>query len=173
MIRDKCEEPLTLDAFNKEIGFETDLYDDLAVEVSCERANRGLTQTNLAEVMDTKQSVISRFENMGRKPSLRFLEKVSKALGHRLYVSIYGEYHAPLTQEFIDKVDCISEATQMRKEDVVRDLRDSSLNCLTDKIKWYHIAAKTTSSEEGESIPAVTLHLQGFTKKHYEQRAYA
>ncbi len=45
------------------------------------RILRGLTQSQLAEMVGTKQPSIARLENGESTPSLSFLEKVAEALG--------------------------------------------------------------------------------------------
>jgi len=69
-------------------------YDALEVEYSIiaqviqKRLDRGLSQKQLAEKIGTKQSAISRLEGGNISPSIAFLEKVSKALGGKLQISI-------------------------------------------------------------------------------------
>ncbi len=69
-------------------------YDDLELEYSIiaqviqKRLDRGLSQKQLADKIGTKQSAISRLEGGNSNPSVAFLEKVSKALGGKLQVSI-------------------------------------------------------------------------------------
>ena len=46
----------------------------------------GLTQSQLAEMVGTKQPSIARLENGGSSPNLSFLEKVAAALGAELKV---------------------------------------------------------------------------------------
>lgn len=52
------------------------------------RVGAGLTQAELAERMGTTQSVIARLEAGGTRPSMRTLEKLAAAVGHRLTVTI-------------------------------------------------------------------------------------
>ncbi|MDP2637986.1 MAG: helix-turn-helix transcriptional regulator [Candidatus Levybacteria bacterium] len=69
-------------------------YDALEVEFSIigqvirKRLDEGLTQKQLAEKIGTKQSAIARLESGNTNPSVAFLEKVSKALGSKLQISI-------------------------------------------------------------------------------------
>ncbi len=69
-------------------------YDALEVEFSIieqvirKRLEKGLTQKQLAEKIGTKQSAIARLEGGTTNPSVAFLEKVAKALGSKLQVSI-------------------------------------------------------------------------------------
>jgi transcriptional regulator with XRE-family HTH domain len=83
-----------LEAGNKE---ELDYWAPLAeliVESVEARSAKGLSQQALAERMDTRQSVISRFENMGRVPSYDFIARMALALGHAPGITLYGEYMA-------------------------------------------------------------------------------
>lgn len=52
------------------------------------RIKKGLTQAALARKVGTKQSAIARLESGSYNPSMAFLEKVAKALGGRLSISI-------------------------------------------------------------------------------------
>ena len=52
------------------------------------RLKQGLTQAALARKIRTKQSAIARLESGTYNPSLAFLEKVAKALGGHLRISI-------------------------------------------------------------------------------------
>ncbi len=69
-------------------------YDALELEYSIieqvirKRLDKGLSQKQLADKIGTKQSAISRLEGGNSNPSVAFLEKVSKALGGKLQISI-------------------------------------------------------------------------------------
>jgi len=47
-----------------------------------------MTQADLAERADTKQSNISRFESGNYNPSVEFLQKIAGALGKRLEITL-------------------------------------------------------------------------------------
>lgn len=69
-------------------------YDALELEFSIieqvlkKRLDKKMSQKQLAEKVGTKQSAISRLEGGNSNPSVAFLEKVSKALGGKLQISI-------------------------------------------------------------------------------------
>jgi len=65
-----------------------------AYQVARLRNIRGLTQAQLAELVDTKQSSIARLESGGRQPRLSFLRRVVEALGGQLEVRIMSEEEA-------------------------------------------------------------------------------
>ena len=52
------------------------------------RNQLGISQKELAELVGTKQSAISRLESGSYNPSIEFLGKVAHALGGRLEISI-------------------------------------------------------------------------------------
>jgi len=58
----------------------------LAERVRALRESRGVSQQELAERLDTTQSVISRLEAGGSKPTLRTLERIGAALNAELVV---------------------------------------------------------------------------------------
>ena len=60
---------------------------DITREIIRLRTERGLTQKQLAELVGTKQSAISRLENGSYNPSLEFLTKIAHALGKEMHIS--------------------------------------------------------------------------------------
>ena len=68
-------------------------YDDLGPEFELARsliearASAGLTQEQLAERMNTTQSVVARLESGRGHPSTRTLEKIAHSTGTRLRIS--------------------------------------------------------------------------------------
>lgn len=60
----------------------------LIKEVIKKRLEKGMTQTELAKKIGTKQSAIARFESGNSNPSLLFLQKIANALQSNLIVSI-------------------------------------------------------------------------------------
>lgn len=70
----------------KEALKETELEYQVAYAIIEARVKKGLTQEDLAKAMNTKQSVISRFENAKTTPSLSFLKRLAKVLDASLQV---------------------------------------------------------------------------------------
>ena len=68
-------------------------HEELAPEFALARAvinarvTAGLTQEQLAQRMDTTQSVIARLESGRTRPSTQTLERLAKATGTRLQIS--------------------------------------------------------------------------------------
>lgn len=65
---------------------ETELEYQVARAVIKARTERGLTQKQLADKLNTKQSVISRVESANTTPSLSFLKRLAQALNASLKV---------------------------------------------------------------------------------------
>ncbi len=55
------------------------------------RTQRGLTQTQLAELVGTRQPSIARLENGTSQPSLTFLNKVAHALNAKVEVRLVSD----------------------------------------------------------------------------------
>ena len=66
---------------------ESELEFQIAKSVIEARLKSGLTQKQLAKKMSTKQSVISRLENIKTTPSISFLKKLAIATGSKLTVA--------------------------------------------------------------------------------------
>ena len=90
------EKELEWDEFEKELmakpGFkeameETQLEYEVAHALIKARIEKGLTQAEIARRMNTKQSVISRFESARSTPSLTFLKRLAHVLGATLQVN--------------------------------------------------------------------------------------
>lgn len=60
---------------------------DIKKELIRLRLEQGLSQRDLAELIGTKQSAISRLENGSYNPSVEFLSKIAHALGKELHIS--------------------------------------------------------------------------------------
>jgi len=65
---------------------ESQLEYEIARAIIRARIERGLTQKQLAEKLNTKQSVISRVESATTTPSLSFLKRLAQALDTSLQV---------------------------------------------------------------------------------------
>ena len=65
---------------------ESQLEYEIASAVIRARIEKGLTQKQLAEKLNTKQSVISRVESANTTPSLSFLKRLAQALNTSLQV---------------------------------------------------------------------------------------
>ena len=82
-----------------------DSFAEIIMESIESRHAQKISQADLARRMGSKQSVISRFENMGRLPSYDFISRLAMALGHSPGMTLYGEYMAiiPLAKQGLIK----------------------------------------------------------------------
>ncbi|HNV12487.1 MAG TPA: helix-turn-helix transcriptional regulator [bacterium] len=70
--------------FKKYYNNSSDLSLEISENIINARLKNGLTQKDLAELLKTKQSSISRLEKGLSLPSLSFLLKIAEALGMKL-----------------------------------------------------------------------------------------
>ncbi|HEY9593508.1 MAG TPA: helix-turn-helix transcriptional regulator [Spirochaetia bacterium] len=104
---------------------ETSYWDPFAhiiMESIESRHVQGISQSELASRMKTKQSVISRFENMGRLPNYDFVARLANALGHVPGMTLYGEFMAIVPLAMQDKVLAAAQAEQMPVQEFVNRL---------------------------------------------------
>jgi len=76
---------------NKEVQNELKMNEaeyKIIEEIIMARKEKNLTQKDLAQLIGTKQSNISRFESGNYNPSLEFLNKLASAVGKELEVRI-------------------------------------------------------------------------------------
>ncbi len=60
----------------------------LARQVIKMRVDKGITQAELAKLVGTQQSSISRLENMTSMPSLSFLQRIAEVLNARIEITL-------------------------------------------------------------------------------------
>ncbi len=111
---------------------------------------QNLSQADLAARMKTRQSVISRFENMGRLPSYDFIARLSIALGHAPGITLYGEYMTavPLSKQgFIQE---IAKKKQIPTWKVVEQILEKAIDEYEAKerqIIWINDAEENVISQ--------------------------
>jgi|LSQX01.3.fsa_nt_gb transcriptional regulator with XRE-family HTH domain len=64
---------------------------DLILDFKQARIKKNMTQEEVATLMETKQTAISRFENYDTKPSIDFLMRYAQALGKELELRLKDE----------------------------------------------------------------------------------
>ncbi|PIS09243.1 transcriptional regulator [Candidatus Beckwithbacteria bacterium CG10_big_fil_rev_8_21_14_0_10_34_10] len=69
---------------------ETRLEYEIARAIILARTKKKLTQKQLAEKLETQQSVISRIENAQTTASLSFLQRLANTLGGKVEVNFKG-----------------------------------------------------------------------------------
>jgi len=79
-----------LERFELRAMDEEEEYENFLIKIVTQiiklRIAKGITQKELAEKLGTKQSAISRLENMSANPTLKFLYKVLKTLGGEIKI---------------------------------------------------------------------------------------
>ncbi len=89
-IRKYIEEKAKKDPEFKQLYSEYDLRFEVAELITEARIYKNLTQAQLAELVGTKQSSISRVENGSVLPNLSFLERIASAVGTYLIAPKFG-----------------------------------------------------------------------------------
>ena len=100
---------------------EKDALEEFILEVIERRAELKISQKELAEMLGTTQSVISRFENMGRKPGYEFIRRVSEALGGKLMITLNGDYAVVVPEELRPFVDKKAKEENKTTKEVLRE----------------------------------------------------
>jgi hypothetical protein len=86
------------------------------------RHHLGMTQQSLAEKMKTRQSVVSRFENMGRVPSYDFIARMAIAFSHTPGITLYGDFMATVPLYLHETVREIAQNSNLSTQAVVTKL---------------------------------------------------
>lgn len=110
-------------------------YAKLIVEFQELTHKYNLTQTEIAKRINSKQSVISRFINMGRLPSYDFLIRLSKALDGKLGITFNDNYMATLPIEKFDKVTYYSNLNKVSTKSFLQNLLNKAVDEI-DSIKY-------------------------------------
>ena len=129
---------------------KSDAIEEFILEVVEKRGELKITQKELAELLNTTQSVISRFENLGRKPGYEFMNKITKALGGKLKITLNGDYTVIVPKELRDRVDELAVNENMEKEDFLNILVIDGLENWENRHKI--IFSKIKEESQGESI---------------------
>lgn len=116
------KERTSFDKSMKRMGYKFSPHQSFILDVVRERALKQMTQEELANAMGTTQPVISRFENLGRKPSFEFMERITKALGGELFVTTQGQYAFVVPAAYREAVDRASAADGVSPKEYLEDL---------------------------------------------------
>lgn len=158
-IEKKIEEQSTLDLLDQQY-LETDNKEKLdywaplakiIMESIALRDLNGLTQADLAKRMQTRQSVISRFENMGRLPSYDFFARLSLALGHVPGMTLYGDYMAVVPHEKQTWIKEQADSEKTTTQRFVQNLLDEHLTARSELKQSDMARFDDASSSLGDS----------------------
>lgn len=109
---------------------EEDALEEFILEVIERRAELKISQKKLAKILGTTQSVISRFENMGRKPGYEFIKRISEALGGKLMITLNGDYAVVVPTELRERVDELANKEGLTPKEFLNLLISESLKQL-------------------------------------------
>lgn len=119
-------------------------YSQVIIENLELRNSFELSQQALAEKLNTKQSVISRFENMGRLPSYDFLARLSNAYSHKLGITLHGDFMAIVP---IEQQEMISRLANEKKQPTRKFVQSLLDELVLKKEKDYQLVlANATKS---------------------------
>jgi transcriptional regulator with XRE-family HTH domain len=134
----------------KEIDYWTPLSSLIMESVNL-RGTKKISQADLAKAMKTRQSVISRFENMGRLPSYEFITRMSQAFGHAPGMTLFGDFMATVPLEKQKAVKDAAEKAGKSTQTFVNSLMSKALEDL-DSDDFYE-----DEMDFNESIGSIVL----------------
>ncbi|MHA2023052.1 MAG: helix-turn-helix domain-containing protein [Candidatus Thorarchaeota archaeon] len=104
----------TFNDYLESIDYVSSPMEELTREVINERLYQRLSQKQLARKIGTKQSVVSRFENFGRSPSLKWLVRLAEGLGVRFRATIHGNYMFVVPRKYRAVLDARAKKLEIR-----------------------------------------------------------
>lgn len=104
------------------------MLSEIILECQRLRFEKNISQKLLSEKMETKQSVISRFENMGRKPNYDFLVRLAHELGCNPKMYLDGDFSVQVPYELREKLLEIAEQKNVDIEKYLTDCISSAIN---------------------------------------------
>lgn len=115
----------SLQKFEKEWG----ALSSFLVDYEYLKEKNNLTQKDIAQACGTTQSAISRLERMRGKPAYTLLNRISKAVGGKLYISPVADVSVTLPLDLQDKARQIAEKKGVSTQDLLHTLlRDGIKN---------------------------------------------
>ncbi len=88
---------------------------------------KGLTQSDLAKKMDTRQSAISRFENMGRIPTYDFIARLSISLENKPGMTLCGDYMAVVPFKKQLMVDELAKKENISSKKLIQNILEEGI----------------------------------------------
>ncbi len=86
------------------------------------KAEKGLTQKDIASACGTTQSAISRLERMRGKPAYELLKRLSVAVGGELYLSPMADVSVTLPVDLQETARRIADKRGMKTQDLLQNL---------------------------------------------------
>lgn len=134
--------------FDKNNALYWDMLNSFILEVQLLRHEKGITQKQLADRMQTKQTAISRFENMGRAPNYDFIVRLADSLGCNPKLYVDGDYAVQVPEHLRASVMKIAEKNHISVESYLTEIIQNAI--MTDGQK-FSFKSISNSNNENES----------------------
>ncbi len=135
----------------KEIDYWKPLT-DLITESLKIRYKKGFSQKDIAQLMKTRQSVISRFENLGRTPSYDFLSRLALALDQKLGLTLYGDYMAIVPENKQSLIEREAKKRNISSREYTQVLLEDSIEAVIFSNRANEENATSVFSVDDESL---------------------
>lgn len=119
--------------FSKKSSDYWNMLTHIIIESQNIRYQKNISQKELADRMGTTQSVISRFENLGRTPNYDFIVRLAHALDCDAKIFLDGNYVVQVPQDLRNKLDKIIA-------DKKTSIEAYLTNCIRDNISDDYIS---------------------------------
>ena len=111
------------------------------------RKQKGLTQSELAEIIDSTDSAITRYETNTREPSIDILNKIAAALGVTIGKVVEGIYDV---KNYDNVMKHLNEAIQNIEKSILQEGYNPNLNYMKGNLDGLKIALKILINESEE-----------------------
>ncbi len=113
--------------------------EEFILEVIERRGELEINQRELADLLGTTQSVISRFENLGRKPGYEFIERITEKLGGELLITLHGDYTIVVPEDLREKVNELAKKEGFSNKEFLSYLLRESLDSWEYRHKTIYV----------------------------------
>ena len=107
----------------------------------------GLTQKDIAKKIGTTQSAVSRILALSKNPYYKILNKMSEAVGEKLYITPQADMTVTVPFDLQEKVQSIAEYENKTTKDFLEDLIRKEIDS-----KYIDVQQKILISQIGKDI---------------------
>lgn len=111
------------------------------------RKQKGLTQSELAEIIDLKSITIRKYESDDREPSIDILNKIAAALGVTIGKLVGDIYDV---KNYDNVIKHLNEAIQNIEKSILQEGYNPNLNYMKGNLDGLKIALKILINESEE-----------------------